>query len=61
MNDFDVVTGPSPSSVAVKIAPAVPARDRRNDEGERGAAAPPQFPETAREASTPPPDTPGNR
>ena len=57
MNDFDVVTGPSPGGVAVKIAVPVPARDR-NNEGERSAVAPPQIPETAREASTPPPHPP---
>jgi hypothetical protein len=61
MNDFDVVTGPSPGSVAAKIAPPVPAREVGKDEGERGAAAPPQIPETAREAPTPPPDTAGSR
>jgi hypothetical protein len=50
MNDFDVVTGPSPGSAAAKIAPV---RAKENDEAKRGAAAAPQMPETAREASTP--------
>jgi hypothetical protein len=44
MNDFDVVTGPSPGSVAAKIAPPVPAREVGKDAGERGAAAPPALP-----------------
>jgi hypothetical protein len=48
MNDFDVVTGPSPGSVAAKIAPAVPVRDRRDDERERGAAVPPSPPSPSR-------------
>jgi hypothetical protein len=49
MNDFDVVTGPSPGSVAAKVAPAVvPVRDRRDDQGERGAAAPPSPPSPSR-------------
>jgi hypothetical protein len=34
MNDFDVVTGPSPGSVAAKSAPpVVPAREVEKDEG----------------------------
>jgi hypothetical protein len=49
MNDFDVVTGPSPGSVAAKVAPpAVRVPDRRNDEGKRGAAAPPSPPSPSR-------------
>jgi hypothetical protein len=48
MNDFDVVTGPSPGSVAAKIAPPVPSGEVGKRDGERGAAVPPSPPSPSR-------------
>jgi hypothetical protein len=48
MNDFDVVTGPSPGSVAARVAVPVPSGEVRKDEPKRSAEAPPSPPSPSR-------------
>jgi len=58
MNDFDVVTGPSPGSVAARIAPAVvPAREVEKDEGAGAEASPNDAASAIAAQSLPPPRT----
>jgi hypothetical protein len=50
MNDFDVVTGPSPGIAAAKIAPPEPARELPKDGVKRGGAAPAAPPSSPSDA-----------
>jgi hypothetical protein len=61
MNDFDVVTGPSPGSVAAKIAPPVPSGEVGKAEAAGAEASPNGAASAIAAQSLPPPRTSAQR